>query len=344
MGGRVWEDREPVEAGMGKDIKRGGVHRMNIQIVGVGALNIDHIYKVANILDDGEAVVEAAESFPGGSSANTIYGLAKLGISAGFSGAVGDDAEGTILLRDFEGVGVDTGRIKIKPKATTGSVICLSDGKGKRSLYVLPGANNLLNIKDIEPGYINGAKILHLSSFAGDKQFRMSLELVEKLDDSVRLSFAPGALYTAKGLQALAPLLRRTHLLFINQDEIKQLTGDGVIRGAAKCLQTGCRGVVVTLGKGARIKNTTASGYIRDAKNEYIIEAGEAEGKDTTGAGDAFAAGFLYGVVNNKDLEECGRLGDITARLSISKTGARQGLPALNELARRYRQLYDKEL
>jgi ribokinase len=316
----------------------------SIQIVGVGALNIDHIYRVARILDDGEAVVEAAEVFPGGSAANTIYGLGKLGISAGFSGAAGDDTEGRILLRDFEAVGVDTGRIKVKAKARTGSVICLSDGKGKRSLYVLPGANSLLNIKDIDLGYINRASILHLSSFANDKQFKMSLELVDRLDDSVRLSFAPGALYAAKGFQSLAPILRRSYILFINQDEIKQLTGEGVIGGAAKCLQAGCRIVAVTLGKGAKIKDTTASGYIRDAENEYVIEAGAGEGKDTTGAGDAFAAAFLYGVVNDRDLAECGRLGDITARFSISKTGARQGLPTLSELTRRYRQLYHKKL
>jgi len=317
---------------------------MKKQIVGVGALNIDHIYKVASILDDGEAVVEAAEVFPGGSAANTIYGLGKLGIGASFIGAVGDDTGGTTLLRDFEGVGVDTSRIAVKPKATTGSVICLSDGRGKRSLYVLPGANNLLTTKDIELSYINGAKILHLSSFASDKQFKVSLELVDKLDDSVRLSFAPGALYAVKGFQALAPLLRRTHLLFINRDELRQLTGEDVIQGAAKCLQAGCRGVVVTLGKGAKIKNTAASGYIRDAKNEYIIKSGEGEGKDTTGAGDAFAAGFLYGTVNNRDLEECGQLGNIVAQFCISKTGAREGLPSLKELSRRYRQLYQKEL
>ena len=317
---------------------------MNIQIIGVGALNIDHIYKVARILGDGEAVVEAVESFPGGSVANTIYGLGKLGVSAGFGGAIGDDDEGRILLQDFKAVGVDTSQIKVKTKARTGSVLCLSDGKGKRSLYVLPGANNLLTIKDIDLSYINGAKMLHLSSFADDKQFKLSLELVDKLDDSVRLSFAPGALYATKGLKALAPILRRTYILFINQDEIKQLTGEGVIKGAEKCLEQGCRGVVVTLGKGAKLGNTTASGYIRDARNEYIIEAGEGEGKDTTGAGDAFAAGFLYGLVNNKGLEECGRLGDITAKFCISQIGARQGLPTPDELTKRYRELYHKEL
>ncbi|MQY66766.1 MAG: hypothetical protein GH159_00370 [Dehalococcoidia bacterium] len=98
-------------------------------------------------------------------------------------------------------------------------------------------------------------------------------------------------------------------------------------------------------GKGSKLKNTTASGYIRDTKNEYIIKPSDTGARtDTTGAGDAFAAGFLYGVVNDRDLAECGRLGDITALFSISKTGAREGLPALNELTRRYRQLYNKEL
>jgi len=316
-----------------------------IKVVGVGALNLDHIYKVASILDDGEAVVETAEVFPGGSAANTIYGLGKLGVSAGFGGAVGDDAEGTILLRDFEGVGVDTGRIKVKPKARTGQVICLSDKGGQRSLYVLPGANNLLTINDLDLSYINEAEMLHLSSFADDRQFKMSLELAAKLDDSVRLSFAPGALYATKGFQALTPILRRTYTLFINRDEIRQLTGEDVIKGAARCLQAGCRWVAVTMGKGARIKNTTASGYIRDAKNEFIIKPSDTGARtDTTGAGDAFAAGFLYGLVNAKDPEECGRLGDIVAKFCIGKTGAREGLPTLKELARRYRQLYKKEL
>ena len=316
-----------------------------IKVVGVGALNIDHIYKVASILDDGEAVVESAESFPGGSAANTIYGLGMLGIGAGFVGIIGDDAEGRILLNDFKKSGVDTSRIKIKPKARTGSVVCLSDGRGKRSLYVLPGANNSLTIKDTDLSYINGAEMLHLSSFADERQFKLSLELVAKLDDSVRLSFAPGALYAVKGLQALAPILRRTYILLINQDEIRQLTGEDIIRGAAKCLEAGCRGVAVTLGKGARIKNATASGYIRDAKNEFIIKPQDTgAGTDTTGAGDAFAAGFLYGLVNNKDLGECGRLGDIIARFSITKIGAREGLPTLKELSRRYRQLYNKKL
>ena len=315
----------------------------NIEVVGLGALNIDHIYKVERILDDGEAVVNQAKSFPGGSAANTIYGLAKLGVSTGFCGVVGDDDEGKVLLQDFQTVGVDIGRIRVNQGAKTGSVLCLSDRQDKRSLYVLPGANNSLTIDDLDLSYINQARVLHLSSFADDRQFKVLLELIARLDSAVKLSFAPGALYAIKGFQALAPILGRTYLLFINYNEIRQLTEEDIISGAESCLRQGCQKVVVTLGKGGRLRKTTAVGYIRDAENEYIIESKPGYRKDTTGAGDAFAAGFLYGLVNNKGLEECGRLGDIVAQFSITKIGARQGFPTLSELAQRYRELYAKE-
>jgi ribokinase len=186
--------------------------------------------------------------------------------------------------------------------------------------------------------------MFHLSSFADDRQFKVSLELIDKLDSSVKLSFAPGALYTIKGLKALAPILSRTYLLFLNEEEIRQLTGKDIKAGAESCLEQGCHNVVVTLGKGGKLGKTAAAGYIRDTENEYVIKPKDIGARvETTGAGDAFAAGFLYGVVNNKGLEECGLLGDIAARFSIAETGARQGLPTLNQLAQRYQELYAKE-
>jgi len=317
----------------------------NIEIVGLGALNIDHIYQVERILEDGETVVIEAKSSPGGSAANTIYGLAKLGVKTGFCGVVGDDDDGKILLRDFQKIGVDTSQIRIKSKAKTGSVLCLSDKLGRRSLYVLPGANNRLTIDDLDLAYINQAKMLHLSSFADERQFPVILRLVDKLGSSVKLSFAPGALYAVKGLKTLAPILKRTHLLFINQSEIRQLTGEDVIGGAESCLKQGCQNVVVTLGRGSKIRKASAVGYIRDSENEYVIKPRDiGAGMDTTGAGDAFAAGFIYGLLKGKGLEECGRLGDIAAQFCISKIGAREGLPTLKELAQRYRELYSQPL
>ena len=326
----------------------------NIEVVGLGALNIDHLYRVERILGDGETVVKDSTLSPGGSSANTIYGLAKLGVNTGFAGAIGDDEEGKILLKSFQEVGVDTSQIRVKPQTETGSVLCLSDSLGKRSLYVLPGANNLLTIEDLDVNYVNQAKMLHLSSFADDRQFTMLLELIDGLDLSTKVSFAPGALYASKGLKALAPILDRTHVLFINHNEIRQLTGQDVPAGAESCLKHGCEILVVTLSKGTKLelgretghRITDAICYIRDVGNEYVIEppSQNVATIDTTGAGDAFATGFLYGLLNGKGLEECGRLGNIVAQFSISKIGARQGLSTLDELSQRYRELYNNEL
>jgi len=316
-----------------------------MEIVGLGALNIDHIYKVERILEDGEALVLDAGSSSGGSAANTIYGLARLGVSTGFCGVVGDDADGKTLIQDFRKVGVDTSRIRVKRGAKSGSVLCLSDKLGRRSLYVLPGANNLLTIADLDLAYINQASMLHLSSFADDRQFKVLLQLMDKLDLSVKLSFAPGALYAVKGLKNLAPILKRTYILFLNQNEMRQLTGKDVTSGAEGCLKQGCQKVVVTLGTGQKLRKATAIGYIRNSENEYVIKPRDiGAGMDTTGAGDAFAAGFLYGILNNKSLEECGRLGNIVARFCITKTGARTGFPSLKELAQRYQEFYSQKL
>ncbi len=345
----------PLPLTKGKGDKGGWVQVSNIEITGLGALNIDHLYQVEHILDDGETVVTETKSSPGGSAANTIYGLAKLGVSTGFTGVVGDDAEGKILIQDFQKVGVDTSQIRVKPGAKTGSVLCLSDKLGRRSLYVTPGANNLLTMDDLDLTYINQARMLHLSSLVDDRQFKTLLKLMDGLDSSTRLSFAPGALYTQKGLKALAPILSRTHILFINRNEIKQLTGEDIRNGAESCLKQGCSIIVVTLGRGISLelgkegsqRTVTAIGYIREAETEHAIEAsdqGLVSPADTTGAGDAFATGFLYGLLKGKGLEECGRLGDVVARFSITKLGTRQGFPTLNQLAQRYRELCNKQL
>ncbi len=334
-----------------------------IQVIGVGALNMDHIYNVERILGDGETAAdreqleripeyEGAEpklagTSPGGSAANTIYGLAKLGIRAGFCGVVGDDEAGRIMLEDFEGMGVDTSQIKVKPGAETGLARCFSDKLNFRYISVTPGANSLLATNDIDLDYLNQAEVLHISSFVDDAQLEVLLRLVDKLDSSVKISFSPGELYATKGLKDLNPILARTHVLFVNEKEIERLTGKGFQTGAEVCLKQGCHVVVVTLGKGTGYKTVMATSYIRTSDNEYAVEPANKKmisSLDTIGAGDAFATGFLYGLINNKELKKCGRLGDIVAQFSISQTGARSGLPTLNQLAQHYQKLYNKKL
>jgi len=313
-----------------------------LDIVGFGAMNIDHLYKVGEIVADGEQSVNGFESLPGGSAANTIYGLAKLGVKAGFVGAVGIDDDGEKLIKDFKTVAVDTSQIRIKQEVKTGSTICLSDRLGGRAIYVSPGANNLLGPEDIDLAYLNQAQMVHLSSFADDRQFNLQVSVTEKLSTSVTVSLAPGKLYVTRGLKALVPLLERAHIVFMNREEIERLTGDGFKSGAREIVKSGCRIVVVTLGKGMdKGKAGMVTAYIYDGKQEQEVESEEVTSKlplESTGAGDAFAAGFIFGFLRGKRLEECGLLGDITASFGIRAIGARKGLPTLSQLSQKYLQ------
>ncbi|MBI3931760.1 MAG: carbohydrate kinase family protein [Chloroflexi bacterium] len=331
----------------------------NLEVVGLGALNMDYIRQIERLAGDSEIAertpghgypdseLKLLDTCPGGSAANTIYGLAKLGVNTGFIGAVGDDADGKTLLKDFQTVGVDISQIKVKPKAKTGLARCLSDKLNFRSISITSGANSLLTADDINLDYINQAAILHISSFVDDAQLEVLLKLITNLDSSVKVSFSPGELYAAKRLKTLSLILARTHILFINESEIKQLTGEDFISGADRCLGLGCHIVVVTLGQGTSYKTRMATSYIRTAKSVDVVEPSDKSiisTVDTIGAGDAFATGFLYGFIQGQGLKECGYLGSIVAQFSIQKIGARQGLPALGELSQRYRELYGREL
>ncbi len=315
-----------------------------LDIVGFGAMNIDHLYKVGEIVADGEQSVNDFELLPGGSAANTIYGLAKLGVKAGFVGAIGIDDDGEELIRDFKNVAVDTSHIRIKQEVKTGSTICLSDRQGGRAIYVSPGANNLLSPEDIDLDYLNQAQMVHLSSFADDRQFNLQIGVTEKLSISVTVSLAPGMLYVTKGLKALVPLLQRAHIVFLNREETERLTGDDFKSGVREIAKFGCQIVVVTLGKGldkGKAGMVTAYIYDRKQEQEYEVESEEIASKlplESTGAGDAFAAGFIFGFIKGKRLEECGLLGDIVANFGIRAIGARKGLPTLSQLSQKYLQ------
>ena len=307
----------------------------NIAVIGFGALNMDYLYGVKQTVLDGEVSIDHIKAAPGGSAANTIYGLAKLGVRTGFVGAIGDDEQGETCLKELQDIGVDTTYIRIKKGKKTGLALCISDESGRRAIYVLPGANSLLNSRDIDVNYLSQAEIIHFSSFVDEQQFNIQAELLEKLSGSVKISFAPGMLYAAKGILALSPLLRKSDILFINKDELEKLTGEDFMSGAKKCLKQGCQIIVVTLGRGLTLEpGKVITGYICAKDHEYKVETAVDFGgqPDSTGAGDAFAAGFLFGLIKQRKLDECGRLGDTMAHFAMREIGARAGLPTLPAL------------
>jgi len=149
---------------------------LNFEVIGFGALNVDKLYSVDKIAGVGEErVVKNCVETAGGSAANTVVGLARLGHKVGYIGKVGDNREGKFLLRSFIDEKVDTKGVILSKGEMSGVVIGFVDSEGERSLYVNPGANNTLDFAEIDRDYANDAVFLHLSSFFGEKQFEIQV-------------------------------------------------------------------------------------------------------------------------------------------------------------------------
>ena len=294
-------------------------------VIGFGALNVDKLFKVNRIAAaDEESFVNDYSEACGGSAANTVVGLARLGCKVGFIGKVSGDEKGALLLADFEREGVDTsGIIRVK-QGSSGSVMGFVDKQGARALYIDSGVNDTIAFEEIRGKYVSQARFLHLTSFVGEKSFDSQKKLLESLPD-VKVSFDPGALYAKKGFVQLEPIIKKTHVLMPNAVELELITGEtDYCKGADFLVGRGVKIVAVKLGaKGC---------YVTDGHERHMIQAFKVETVDTTGAGDAFCAGFLYGLLKEKNLYDCGRLGNFVASKCVMKMGARAGLPHAEDL------------
>jgi len=297
-----------------------------LDVVGFGALNVDKLFKVNQIAAaEEESYVEDYTEACGGSAANTVVALARLGCKVGFVGKVGRDKEGTLLLSDLRKEGVDTRGVIRANRGKSGSVLGFVDKKGARALCINPGVNDKITFGEINVDYGSQARFLHLTSFVGEKSFETQKKLLETLPDAVKVSFDPGALYARRGLSSLELIVKRAYVMMPNVVELELLTGKTDY----------CRGADSLIGRGTKIAAVKLGGdgcYVTDGRESHRIEAFKVKVVDTTGAGDAFCAGFLYGLLNDRSLYECGRLGNFVASRCITKMGARAGLPFAKDL------------
>jgi ribokinase len=297
-------------------------------VVGFGALNVDKLFKVNRIAakEEESFITDFAETC-GGSAANTVVGLARLGCKVGFIGKVADDREGRMLLEEFRREGVDTKGVAVAEKGRSGTVMGFVDEKGERALYIDPGVNDLVGFnKDIKR-YASQTTFLHLTSCVGEESFQAQKRILETFADDVIVSLDPVAFYARIGLAALESVVERCFVLMPKAGELELLTGIADYKsGAVAMLKKGVKVVAVKLGsKGC---------YVTDGRQGHDVEAFKVRVVDTTGAGDAFCAGFLYGLIKHKSLEDCGRIGNFVASRCTTRMGARVGLPTLEDLAK----------
>ncbi len=298
----------------------------NFDVIGFGALNVDKLFKVNRIANaEEESFIEAHSETSGGSAANTIVGLARLGRKVGFIGKVGNDPEGRLLVDDLRKEGVDTSGIAKSENRRSGSVMGFVDRKGARVLYIDSGSNDTIDTNDVRSDYVSRTKFLHFTSFVGERSFQTQKDTLRELPKDVRVSFDPGALYASKGLSQLEPILERTYVLMPNIFELKLMTGESsYVAGANYLLRKGVATVAVKLGE--------EGCYVTNGSESHLVDAVKVKVVDTTGAGDAFCAGFLYGLLERKSLLECGRIGNFVASRCIMEMGARTSLPYLKDL------------
>lgn len=299
---------------------------LNAEVIGFGALNVDKLYSVENIAGaDEESFINSSQDTPGGSAANTIIGLSKLGISTSIIGKIAEDDDGDLIEYNLAINEVYSNNLIYADKGSTGKCLGFVDAGGERCLYVDPGVNDDIVIDEINTLNIMRCKIMHYTSFVGDS-FKTQIDLLNNLNKDTILSFDPGMLYAQKGLDELKPILDRCDILLINESELRLLFNDeesSYEQLAKKLLDSGISTVVVKRG---------SDGVFACNNNEKCdVGVFECDVVDTTGAGDSFNSGFLYAYLKDYDLEKSCEIGNWVASKAIEGFGMDK-FPVLKEL------------
>jgi sugar/nucleoside kinase (ribokinase family) len=241
---------------------------------------------------------------PGGSSANTIFGLAHLGIKTDFLGTVGDDDNGDFYRKKYENIGGGISKIRVNKTHPTGRCLCMISPDSQRTMRTDLGAATTLSPNEISKADFSDCTHMHMEGymlFNGGLATKI-LDCAKSSDCVISLDLSSFEVVNACG--NLKELLREyVDIVFANEDEAKAFSGGADPESALLPLSELCEISVVKLGKnGAMIKRGNEISKIK-ALNVKAV--------DTTGAGDLWATGFLYGLLSGKSLLAAGDCGSL---------------------------------
>jgi len=251
---------------------------------------------------------------PGGSAANTIYGLAMLGVKTGFLGATGKDETGKLFDSELCKAGVKTFIKKLNNP--TGTAISLVTPDSERTFATYLGAAVELSVDDLKKELFSEYDILYLEGYLiYNKDFVVkACSLAKSLKMKVALDLASYNVVNDNIDAFKEVIVNYTDILFANSEEARAYTGKEP-EESLKDLSQKCEIAVIKTG---------ANGSLIQSGNKIIkVQPFRVECRDTTGAGDLYAAGFLYGLASDKSLEKCGQYGSYLAAKVIEITGAR---------------------
>ena len=278
-------------------------------------------------LAGGRHMVDEVRITAAGTAAGTSVDLAKLGIETVVLGAIGDDELGELLVQMLDRHGVDTTRLVRKQDDRTSVSILLIGDDGERQVVVrLPGANSHLSLDDVDfdaiaeadllhvggvdvLGKFAGAPLLEVMAFARSRGVPTSLDVLGPCDERIA--------------ERLAPALRDADYFLPNADQLTGMTGCSEPAEAAAALRrlgVGC--VVATLGADGSL--------VSSDRGEAFLPAFDVPVVDTTGCGDAFAAGFIVGVLSGQDEQSAAWLGTAAAAQVVQGLGSDAGIRDLD--------------
>ena len=295
-------------------------------VVVVGSLNIDHVLKVKELPLKGETIIsESYELHEGGKGANQAVAIGRMGINAYMIGKIGKDIYGDMLLESLEISNVRTEGVIVDKKFRTGTALITVNRKGNNTIILYQGANKGLKINDIlkNKKVIKECDIIVLQQEIPKNVVQFTIDMAKEFNKIIILNFAPA-------IELSKNSIKKVDFLILNELEISKLTG-------IKCNERNVKepmvqlkkffknNIIVTLGEYGSACMTSFGDYCR-------IPPIRVNSVDSTGAGDAFIGGFVYGLIQKKNINNCVILGNIAGALSVTKVGAQASLPYENEL------------
>ncbi len=274
-----------------------------------------------------------ATKMSGGSAANTIVGVASLGARAAYVGKVRDDEVGRLYVNDIRSAQVAFDTKAASGGPATGCSYILVTPDGERTMNTFLGAAQELMPGDIDPAQISAASIVYLEGYLWDPKsakeaFVKAATIAHGAGRQVALTLSD-AFCVDRYRDEFLDLMRKNtvDLIFANEAELQSLYQTSDFDTALKQLRKDVKlGIVTRSEKGCVVASNDGVVAVPASPIKKLV--------DTTGAGDLFAAGFLFGMVRNVGFENCGKLGALAAAEVIQHIGARPQV-SLKELAQK---------
>jgi len=297
---------------------------VSLDVISLGELLIDFIST-----DGGVTFKRAA----GGAPANVAVACSRLGLKSGFIGKVGDDGFGRFLRSTLKEGGVDVSRLYLEKGGKTTLAFVSVDTDGERHFEFCRGTDALLRPEEIDTEYLRSSRVFHFSSISliSESARKATLKAVRAArnsgltvtyDPNLRLNLWESAKEARKWIGVG---LEMAEVVKLNEEELEFMFGPGVEEGAEKVLETADK-VFVTLGKrGCYYADESSRGYSSPYQVKVI---------DTTGAGDGFMGGVIYGVLKGWEAERTASFSNAAGALTVIGIGVIASLPKLDDVFR----------